>query len=68
MSNFGKCTEEFKLRLAFSTAEILVRRAHENGMTPAEYFRTILEIHAHGREEVSRIHEEKLNRLLGEGK
>ncbi len=67
MSNFGKCTEEFKLRLSFSTAEILIRKAYENGMSPSEYFRTILELHAHGEAEVRRIHEEKFNKLLGKG-
>lgn len=67
MSNFGKCTEEFKLRLAFSTAEILSRNANENGMSNAEYCRTILEVHAHGEAEVIRIHEEKIYKLLGKG-
>lgn len=67
MSNFGKCTEEYKLRLPFVTAEILTRKAYENGMSTSEYFRTILELHAHGEAEVRRIAEEKLNKLLGKG-
>ena len=67
MSIFGKCTEDFKLRLAFSTTQILQMRAMENGMSFAEYCRTVLESHAHGRAEVIRLQQERLIRVIGEG-
>lgn len=65
---FGKCTEEVKTRVSFSTKESLQKLSHEAKMSEAEYIRTILQIHIHGLEDVQRLQQERINKVANPGK
>lgn len=68
MNMFGKCTEEVKTRVSFSTKEALQKLSHEAQMSEAEYVRTILQIHVHGLEDVQRLQQERINKVANSGK
>ncbi|SOD15977.1 hypothetical protein [Nitrosomonas ureae] len=68
MSMFGKCTEEVKTRVSYATKEALQRLAHDAQMSESEYLRTILMIHVHGEEDVHRLHQERINKVVNRGK
>ncbi len=65
---FGKCSEEVKTRVSYSTKEALQKLAHEAQMTESEYIRTILQIHVHGLDDVQRLQQERINKVAKAGK
>lgn len=68
MSMFGKMTEEVKTRVSFATKQELIRLAHDAQMSEAEYIRTILMIHVHGQDDVTRLQQERINKVANRGK
>lgn len=68
MDLFGKCTEEVRTKVSFGTKEALAQLAHDAQMSESEYVRTVLMIHVHGKEDVYRLHEERINKVASRGK
>ena len=68
MSMFGKCTEEVKTRVSYSTKQALAQLAHDAQMSETEYLRNVIMIHVHGEKDVLRLYEERINRVANRGK
>lgn len=63
----GKCTEDVKTRVSFSTKEAIQKLAHDTQMSESEYVRTILQIHVHGLDTVQSLQQDRINRVANAG-
>lgn len=68
MKSSEKYSEEIKARVSYEIKLDVQKKAHECGMSEAEYLRTIVMIHLYGKDEVINRQLERLEMIAGGAK